>query len=740
MPFSYDSNRFFVSWSVFETKTGDMDLRKDNLFELAERLVENTGTSLFLTGKAGTGKTTFLKYITENTSKRFVILAPTGVAAINAGGTTIHSFFQLPLCPYLPDIKELVTEYQMPERFRSLRKERIKIIRTLDLLIIDEISMVRADLLDAVDMSLRRYRRSDKPFGGVQLLMVGDIRQLSPVVTDNERPYINRVYSSPYFFSSKALKSLEYVTIELETVYRQEDQTFVEILNAIRDGHPSDEMLRKLNSRVGADISSGEKSEPIRLMTHNRRVDSFNTGRLDTLPGAAVSFTAEIEGEFPESSYPTDGTIYLKEGAQVMFIRNDTSGAGEYYNGKIGKISSIGPDDNVTVECENGRKISVSPVEWENIQYALDKDSGEIRQEKIGTFRQIPLRPAWAITIHKSQGLTFDRVIIDANAAFAFGQVYVALSRCRTLEGISLDTPVRLSSLFSDQDVSLFTSSLPQPQAVRESLSGFETAHYAHQLCSVFDFSTVGRYLGWMDKIWQDNLDDIYPERGRKISECIHDLDEILPVTEKFRKQINLICGRSASVTEDGHLLERIRKASGYFIPILEKIRSIVTGVTSLEIDNRDVKKKIKEASGELLTQLGILLSTMEMIQSEGFSVRKYAAIRTGCLLEDRGRTAKKAGAAIKEVPKQVIPEHQEEGEPNAELVARLRQWRAERYMADGVPAFFILHQQTLMQIAAVNPQTEEELLSVRGFGKAKFAKYGEEILSICKEFSKDIQ
>jgi len=712
-----------------------MNVKKDNLFELAERLVENTGTSLFLTGKAGTGKTTFLKYITENTSKRFVVLAPTGVAAINAGGSTIHSFFQLPLCPFLPDIKELITEYQMPDRYRSLRKERIRIIRTLDLLIIDEISMVRADLLDAVDMSMRRYRRSDKPFGGVQLLMVGDIRQLSPVVTDNERPYITRVYSSPFFFSSKALRSLEYVTIELKTVYRQENQEFVEILNSIRDGHPSDEMLRKLNSRVGADITSGGKSEPIRLMTHNRRVDSFNTRRLETLPGKAVPFTAEIEGDFPESSYPADGTIYLKEGAQVMFIRNDTSGVGEYYNGKIGNVSSISPDGNITVECENGQEISVSPVEWENIQYTLDKDSGEIRQEKTGTFRQIPLRPAWAITIHKSQGLTFDRVIIDTDAAFAFGQVYVALSRCRTLEGISLDSPVRPSSLFSDQAVSDFTSSLPQSQTVLESLPGLETAHYAHQLCSIFDFKTAGRYLGWMDKIWQDNLDDIYPERGSKISECLHDLDEMHPVTEKFRKQINLLCSRSASVTEDEFLHERIRKASGFFSPTLEKIRSTVTGVTSLEIDNKDVKKKIKEASGELLTQLGILLSTMEMIQSEGFSVRKYAAIRTGCLLEDRSRTSKKA---VKCVSQPVITASDEELEPNAELVDRLRKWRTERYIADGVPAFFILHQQTLMQIAAKNPQTEEELLSVRGFGKSKFAKYGQEILTICKEFSKD--
>ncbi len=715
----------------------DMDIKKDDLFELAERYVENTGVSVFLTGKAGTGKTTFLKYITENTSKRFVVLAPTGVAAINAGGSTIHSFFQLPLCPYLPDIKELITEYQMTERFRSLKKERMKIIRTLDLLIIDEISMVRADLLDAVDMTLRRYRSSDKPFGGVQLLMVGDARQLSPVVKENERPYIARVYASPYFFSSKALRSLEYVTIELKTIYRQEDQEFVDILNSIRDGHPSDTMLRKLNARVGADITSPDMSEPIRLMTHNRRVDSFNTEQLDRLPGKAVPFTAEIEGEFPESSYPADETIYLKEGAQVMFIRNDTSGTGEYFNGKIGKVASLGPDNEIIVKCEDGRDISVSPVEWENTQYTLDKDSGEIRQDKIGSFRQIPLRAAWAITIHKSQGLTFDRVIIDANAAFAFGQVYVALSRCRTLEGLSLDTPVRTASLFSDEAVSGFTAAVPSPEAVRNSLSGREAAHYVGLLCSVFDFSPLGRYLGWLDKLWRDNLDDIYPERGKKLSGCLSELDEMTPVTEKFRNQINMICSRSACVMEDEHLKERILKASGYFIPALEKIRSTVTDIPSLEIDNKDVKKKVKEASGELLTQVGILLGAMEMIQSGGFSVKGYASVRTGCLLEDRSRTSKKSKSPIKESkPAETV--HQDEDDINTELVERLRQWRTERYLADNVPAFFVLHQRTLMQIAAKNPQTEGELLSVTGFGKAKFAKYGEEILAICKEFKKD--
>ena len=337
-----------------------MVMEKDVIFETAERYIKATGRSVFLTGKAGTGKTTFLKYITETTTKRFVVLAPTGVAAINAGGSTIHSFFQLPLCPYLPDVKELITEYQMPERYRSLRKERVKIIRTLDLLIIDEISMVRADLLDAVDMTLRKYRRNDRPFGGVQLLMIGDAQQLSPVVKDNERQYMTQVYPSPYFFHSKALSKLSYVTIELQKVHRQKDADFLEILNAVRENRLTAQLLSRLNSRVGAELPAMEDgTEPIRLTTHNVRAEEVNTRKLAELPGDPYSFIAQIDGEFPEHAYPAEEELQLKPGAQVMFIRNDSDG--NYYNGKLGKVEKI-TNGVVTVLDREGKLIDVSPV------------------------------------------------------------------------------------------------------------------------------------------------------------------------------------------------------------------------------------------------------------------------------------------------------------------------------------------------------------------------------------------
>ena len=305
--------------------------------ELARRYVEQTGVSVFLTGKAGTGKTTFLHEVAAKCAKRHAIVAPTGVAAINAGGVTIHSFFQLPFDPYLPDVKELVTEYQMPDKFKSLNKTKLNVIRTLELLIIDEISMVRADLLDAIDMTLRRYRKSSRPFGGVQLLMIGDVHQLSPVVTETERPFMEKVYPTPYFFASKALQQVPYVTIELTTVYRQQNQAFVELLNHVRDNNIDTETLRALNARVGAP----QKKDAITLTTHNRQADAINRKHMLALNGEQHIFEAVLKGNFPEKTLPCDRTLEIKVGERVMFVKNDSSGGHRYYNGKLATVTGF---------------------------------------------------------------------------------------------------------------------------------------------------------------------------------------------------------------------------------------------------------------------------------------------------------------------------------------------------------------------------------------------------------------
>ena len=512
---------------------GSMDekLHKDELFALAEQYVEHTSVSVFLTGKAGTGKTTFLREIVDKTIKRCVVLAPTGVAAVNAQGSTIHSFFSLPLCPYLPDVPELQTEYQLPEQQRRLRKDKIKIIRTLDLLIIDEISMVRADLLDAVDMMLRRYRHSSKPFGGVQLLMIGDAQQLSPVVTEAERPYIERVYPSPYFFYSNALRQLPYVTIELQAIYRQADREFIDILNGVRNARLTPGMLQRLNSRVQAPAGS----DWIRLTTHNAQADSINLSRLEALPGGDRSFGALVEGDFPSSLFPASEQLTLKDGARVMFIRNDRDG--RFYNGKLGTVVAM-DEDKVTVVTDDGDDIPVERATWDNLQYSLNESSGEIVQEVKGSFHQFPLRLAWAITIHKSQGLTFDHVIIDAGAAFAYGQVYVALSRCRTLDGISLARPITRSLLYADADVSAFNAAFPSPESVVAALDGYRQDYELEQRCACFDFSDLRRLVYSLRKIWRDSLATTYPTQLAKLEIAASEVAECEQVAERFRKQL----------------------------------------------------------------------------------------------------------------------------------------------------------------------------------------------------------
>lgn len=713
-------------------------VEKDIVFETAERYVNETGRSIFLTGKAGTGKTTFLKYITGTTSKRYVVLAPTGVAAINAGGTTIHSFFLLPLCPYLPDVKELVTEYQMPGHRWNYRKDKLKLIRSLDLLIIDEISMVRADLLDAVDMVLRHVRRNAKPFGGVQLLMIGDAQQLSPVVRDTERLYISQVYPSPFFFHSKALQKLPYVTIELTKVYRQKDAEFLDILNAIRENRADETVLRKLNSRVGA---FGDGEDVIRLTTHNAQADAVNRRKLEQLPGRPSVFDADVQGDFPFHMFPAEGSLQLKRGAQVMFVKNDPGGL--YYNGKIAKVEDIDEDGSVTVVDSEGQVIGVEAVEWNNIQYVLDKDSGEIKQNITGSFRQLPLKIAWAITIHKSQGLTFDKVIINAGAAFAFGQVYVALSRCRSLEGISLETPVGADAIYSDSNVAFFNAAIPEAQTVRDALQNEEVEYRFSKLGELFSFTECNRTCGWVLGVMRNRLADIYPDQISQLRDIKQTMDRNKGVGEAFCRQLEHI--RAGNYPEE-YLQERLLKAAEYFVNDFKVAQEYLLGLGKLEIDNKENKKAFKEAVEEALVALEIVVRSLDAIVRGAFDIRVYHRICAEAVLEDFSKS-RKGKKGRKGTPDRVggdgyggrtggeVPGVQVAGDEvvDEQLRQKLTDWRTRVYKAHKVPAYTILHQSTLMEIAARAPKTRQELLSVKGFGEAKFRKYGEDILCICR-------
>ena len=740
-------------------------IEKDERFTLAERYVEETGVSVFLTGKAGTGKTTFLKEIVRQTSKRFAVVAPTGVAAINAGGVTIHSFFQLPLCPYLPDVKELVTEYQMPERMRSLRKERVKILRTLDLLIIDEISMVRADIMDAIDDILRRYRRNDRPFGGVQLLMIGDIQQLPPVVKESEKPYMEQVYSSPFFFNSKVLQRLPYVTIQLEKVHRQSDKIFLDILNEVRSGMPSEAALQELNKRLNPRFVPPEDERWIRLTTHNAQADSVNEAKMNALQTDEATFEAQVEGIFPENAYPAETRLRLKEGAQVMFVRNDTSGEARYYNGKIATVEKVKPQ--LIVKDEAGESIVVTTEKWENIRYGLNEETGEIEGIVDGTFEQVPLRPAWAVTIHKSQGLTFDHVIIDAGAAFSFGQVYVALSRCRTLEGIVLTTPITRRCTFTSEEVSAFESSREPVTETSLKLPAMAKEYFTSTLCDAFDLQRLRYLYNRVNRIYQVNLSNLYPDQADRFNtvgagnsaltgllagesgnnnesapKTFVGIRSLSDTAQKFQKQLRHIASTIHSgAAEDSPLLrERVAKACEYFRKELKPLASFAAPLTLIEIDDKEVKKTFKAAAEEFLSELRFHLTLYGTILADGFSTKAYHKLKTDNELSD-AKSLKTLARSFSETSAGTLRQAQRPDESDTysgsihpELAQALVDWRREKYKKDNVPAYVILHQKTLLAIADIAPTTKEELLAVKGFGKSKCEIYGDEILEIVRK------
>ena len=744
-------------------------IEKDSRFLLAERYIQETGISVFLTGKAGTGKTTFLKHIVAGCSKRLAVVAPTGVAAVNAGGVTIHSFFQLPLCPYLPDVKELVTEYQMPEKNRSLRKDRVKILRTLELLIIDEISMVRADILDAIDATLKRYRKNDRPFGGVQLLMIGDVQQLPPVVTESEKPFMDQVYPSPFFFNSRAFRKLGYIVIELNKIHRQRDAEFTSMLNDIRTGNPSDQTLERLNRRLdpGFDPPSGEYW--IRLTTHNHQSDAINREKMDALKGKSMIFKAEIDGNYPESAYPAETELRLKKGAQVMFTRNDTSGNSIYFNGKIGTVTSLYPE--IIVTDENGNEIIVNQEKWDNVRYEINPETQEIQAVNDGSFTQYPLRAAWAITIHKSQGLTFDRVIIDAGRAFSFGQVYVALSRCRSLEGIVLTTPITRRCTFRNTEVAIFENGYtPENQAI-ENLDNYRESYLVDKICSAFSLGRIASLSLKLEKLWKGSLGSVYPKISARFTALVTGQDEdfsgveaIASVGTRFQSQIREIFADQSRCTEDrdAFVSERISKACAYFTAQLGYYAKSIAPTCLVEIENKETQKVFKNIAEELLKELIFRLSLYRATMADGFSVKLFSRVATECELEKTGTlkscvrriisasraAADKDGGNAGTDKANGKKEVQESGmdadtsdidteydEATEKLLKVLKAWRKMKYEELHLPAFMIMHQKVLVQIAEEKPASREELMQINGFGKKQWDKYGEEILEIIEEY-----
>lgn len=574
-------------------------MEQNSELALAWQFIENTGTHLFLTGKAGTGKTTFLRRLKQESPKRMVVLAPTGIAAINAGGVTIHSFFQIPFAPYVP---ESSFSTNATYRFR-FGKEKINIIRSMDLLVIDEISMVRADLLDAVDEMLRRYRDHHKPFGGVQLLMIGDLQQLAPVVKEEEWQMLKKYYDTPYFFSSLALKQTEYCTIELKTVYRQNDGVFLDLLNRIRENHCDSQVLEALNRRCLPGFQPRKEEGYIRLVTHNYQAQLINNYELEQLPGRSYAFRATIDGKFPEYSYPTDEVLELKKGAQVMFVKNDSSGEHRYYNGMIGEVTAVSASSIEVRAKDSGEDFLLQEEEWANAKYVLDEESKEIVEDIEGTFRQFPLKLAWAITIHKSQGLTFERAIIDASSSFAHGQTYVALSRCKTLEGLVLSAPLSARAVISDREVDRFTETARRNEPDEQRFHSLQRAYFHELLTGLFDFQPLEQVLQHYVRLIDEHLYKLYPNQLTAYKEEMERFREkVIKVAQKFGMQYNRLIDAAQNYATDKTLQERIVAGAKYFKKEMEPQYLALIGDHVLATDNKELKKQLSKAKEELNT------------------------------------------------------------------------------------------------------------------------------------------
>lgn len=696
--------------------------------ELAWQFVERTGVNVFLTGKAGTGKTTFLRRLKERSPKRMIVVAPTGVAAINAGGVTIHSFFQFPLAPYVPGSSFNTKD----ERFR-FSKEKKRIIRTLDLLVIDEISMVRADLLDQIDAVLRLHKDRNRPFGGVQLLMIGDLSQLAPVARESDWTLLREYYTTPYFFGSKALQQTKHVTIELQHVYRQTDTTFVDILNEVRENRLTANGLTMLNSRYCKEEKVLNSEGVIRLTTHNLTANNYNEQRMDSLKGKRYTYEAEITGTFPESSYPAEKTLELKKGSQVMFLKNDTQGA-RYYNGKLGIITSL-DDDHIKVRgLDDDTEVEVTPDVWTNARYVIDKETKEIREEIDGEFRQYPLRLAWAITVHKSQGLTFDRAVIDVNAAFAAGQVYVALSRLRSLEGLLLTAPLSLAAVKTDVAVTQYMNTeLAQAQHTATHLNDFERSYYLEMLSELFSFKSLGADMQRILRLLTEHFYKIYPTLLDNYKEKDNQFArEIGGVAATFNTQYTQLVNQSGDYAKDKLLAERISKGATYFANKLDEIVKPLIESTQIDSDNKDTKEKTDEAVYNLQQSFALKRYLLGRIIEKGFNVSAYLKDKAIGVLQAEQKE-KREGRKTKAEGKIDVDRNADIKNPI--LFNQLRRWRAKRAEELERPVYGIITQRSLIGITNELPTTEKELLRMPGFGKKTLKMFGEEILRMVKGY-----
>ncbi len=699
------------------------------IFKTAANFINNSNHPVFLTGKAGTGKTTFLKYIKANAKKNTVIVAPTGVAAINAGGTTIHSFFQLPFSPYLPEGKKRFGPENSSDKSSllgnlKLSAERRELMELLELLIIDEISMVRCDVLDAIDAVLRHVRRRhSKPFGGVQVLYIGDMYQLPPVIKDEEWKILSGAYNNQYFFSSHVITEQSPVYIELKKVYRQTDTTFIDLLNQVRNNEMDEAGYKLLHSRYHPDFKVPASGGFITLTTHNNKAESINSLALSKLIEKKYSFSASIEGSFFENSFPADEVLYIKTGAQVMFLKNDTEKIRRYYNGKVGLVKKI-EDDKIWVECNQDgflQLIEVKRETWRNIKYSLNNKTQQVEEEELGSFTQFPLRLAWAITIHKSQGLTFQNAIIDAGNAFAPGQVYVALSRCTSLEGIVLHSKITYNSLRSDERIVDFAAKQLGDKQQEEILFNATKQYQQDIIYQVFDFKNeeaiLKDLLTWVkqnNSIGQVVADWLLSVKGQVELFSNHAV-KFIPVLNEFFSQENL-------PDENERLQDRFKKAAAWFYVELNKTIAVLQK-SPANTDNRQLAKDYNSKLQKLFDSLGFRVHLFDGFKT-GFSLSKYSEQKAAFKKElfTVNAYSGKSGYISKDIL-------------HPDLYNNLKDKRNELAAKKVVPVFMICTTQSIEEMANYLPGNPEQLSMINGFGAIKLKQYGTDFLNIIRDY-----
>jgi PIF1-like helicase/Helix-turn-helix domain/HRDC domain len=700
-------------------------------FQIATDFVQFTNRSIFLTGKAGTGKTTFLKHIKEHSNKQIAVVAPTGVAAINAGGVTIHSFFQLPFTPYIPakngfnNGSEMATDKHQLLAKVKLNKERIGVIQKLELLIIDEISMVRCDVLDAIDQVLRHYRsQHHKPFGGLQVLLIGDMFQLPPVAQQTEWQILNQYYASPYFFDSMVIKECEPAYIELNKIYRQDDETFISLLNKIRNNDLDEDAFELLQTLYNPNFQPNKEDGYITLTTHNARADAINAEALNSLTNGSFFYKAVVENDFPEKMFPIDEVLEFKLGSQVMFTKNDLDKSKRYFNGKIGTIEKIN-NEEIYVKCSDSNDlIKVDKYTWENIRYALNPQKQQVEEEVIGTFVQYPLRLAWAITIHKSQGLTFDKAIIDAGKAFAPGQVYVALSRCRSLKGVVLASKIGSTNLFNDEHIKNFSKHYKSNQ-LESSLQFEKHLHQNNVLQDIFSYENEIKTINKLEKF-------VAEQRTSFNNSAIVFLNQLKEKLEKYNK-IGLGFNRELASLNDNTILpegnatlqHRFIKAATWFVAELQNTTAFINTSSALT-DNKDNAKNYDVLLKEIYTATNFKQHLLQNL-ANGFDYTLYQKCKKELVV---------SGFIVSSNSKKTTSGFRHATHPI--LYDELRDLRNEIAEQANDEIFMIAGNKTLDELAMYLPHTKTELNQISGFGATKIKNYGNAFLQIIIDYCRE--